>query len=210
MFILYFIKNLVVNNPYKLLMILSLFVLWRIGPRIDKVENTYRFIQSFEYGSKWLFITEGGRAAGGYGSSGFNVVSFDECPEVISREPSGAGIFKVVEHDILTFLVIILFVVIAIILIVFSVINDDYSGWELDDIIEKSKSDSIIRQISCELEDGIFYYIYKGRLLIRSNTQLNDYNLVDCAKRFSLSTLPKFATKQERRDKKLKELFNES
>ena len=50
-------------------------------------------------------------------------------------------------------------------------LGDEEVSWEFDECLEKSLSFLII----CEIEDDKFYYMALGRLLKKSDRQLNDY-----------------------------------
>lgn len=97
------------------------------------------------------------------------------------------------------------FIILVIVLIIFT-FGDSESNWELVECWTKAK----LSLVKCEIEDDIYYYHYKGKLLCKSNQQLwsnSIENLLDQP----INLLPDFpGTKSQRRDKKLKELFDEN
>ena len=86
-------------------------------------------------------------------------------------------------------------------------ISDDDSAWEFDECLEKSLS----FLIDCEFEDNKFYYFALGRLIKKSDRQINDYyhNIAHELNIHSFSDIlncPKFMTRSQRRGKLLDEL----
>jgi len=92
-----------------------------------------------------------------------------------------------------------------LIIVVATLINDRDVGWELRDCISIAK----VSLIKCDLEDDVYYYHYNGKLIIKSDNQLWPGQL-EILLENPISMFPDFpGTKSQRRDKKLKELFNE-
>jgi hypothetical protein len=95
-----------------------------------------------------------------------------------------------------------------ILLICFIVgISDDDAAWEFDECLEKSLS----FLIDCEVEDDKFYYMALGRLIKKSDRQLNDYynNIAHELNIHSFSDIlncPKFKTKSQKRGELLDKL----
>ena len=86
-------------------------------------------------------------------------------------------------------------------------LGEDEVSWEFDQCMEKSLS----FLIDCEFEDNKFYYFALGRLIRKSDRQLNDYyrNIAHELNIHSFSDIlncPKFMTKSQRRGKLLDEL----
>jgi hypothetical protein len=86
-------------------------------------------------------------------------------------------------------------------------ISDDDAAWEFDECLEKSLS----FLIDCEFEDNKFYYFALGRLIKKSDRQINDYyhNIAHELNIHSFSDIlncPKFMTRSQRRGKLLDEL----
>jgi hypothetical protein len=86
-------------------------------------------------------------------------------------------------------------------------ISDDAAAWEFDECLEKSLS----FLIDCEFEDNKFYYFALGRLIKKSDRQLNDYynNIAHELNIHSFSDIlncPKFKTKSQKRGELLDKL----
>lgn len=101
---------------------------------------------------------------------------------------------------------ILVFITLAILLISFTIVGDDTGlGWELSECWISAK----LSLVKCEMEDDYYYYHYKGKLLCKSDCQLWPHQIDAFLKR-PINLLPDFpGTKSQRRDKKLKELFDE-
>jgi hypothetical protein len=93
---------------------------------------------------------------------------------------------------------------ISLLIITFAtLINDGDVGWELRDCISSTK----IALVKCEIEDDIYYYHYKRKLLCKSDRQLWSSQIINFIDQ-PINLFPDFpGTKSQRRDKKLKELF---
>jgi hypothetical protein len=86
-------------------------------------------------------------------------------------------------------------------------LGEDEVSWEFDECLEKSLS----FLIDCEFEDNKFYYFALGRLIRKTDRQINDYyrNIAHELNIHSFSDIlncPKFMTKSQRRGKLLDEL----
>ena len=96
----------------------------------------------------------------------------------------------------------------TILIIAFFVgLGDDELSWEFDECMEKS----LLFLIDCEFEDNKFYYFALGRLIRKSDRQLNDYyrNIAHELNIRSFSDIlncPKFMTRSQRRGKLLDKL----
>ena len=179
-------------------MIGLLFLLWNLGENLEDVVTQTHFIHSMKYESQWLYITKDNKGS-------FSVTTFDKEPNVVGDKI----VYKSSNEAIIP--ICIGFIIIVIVLVVISVIPEEDVNWGFSDIWSYTKEEYNMKLISCELEDEKYYYIYKGKLLAISDYQLSKYDLATILDKFPYSTLPKFpGTKEERRDKKLKELFNES
>jgi hypothetical protein len=80
-------------------------------------------------------------------------------------------------------------------------------SWELNECLEKSLSFLIY----CEFEDNNFYYFALGRLIKKSDRQINDYykniaNQLNISSFSDILNCPKFKTKSQRRSELLDKL----
>jgi len=97
--------------------------------------------------------------------------------------------------------------IIVLVIAFFVGLGDDEVSWEFDECMEKSLS----FLIDCEFEDNKFYYFALGRLIKKSDRQVNDYyrNIANELNIHSFSDIlncPKFMTRSQRRGKLLDEL----
>jgi hypothetical protein len=150
-----------------------------------------------KYESEWLYIKQD--------KGSYSVVTFDKEPKVVGDKIIYQSTNSAIAPIYFGFLVLV------VVLVVSSIIPEDDTNWGFLDTWEDTIIKYNIGLIYCEIEDEIYYYIFKDRLLATSEYQLSSYDLSNRLDKFPYSTLPKFpGTKEERRDKKLKELFNES
>jgi hypothetical protein len=98
---------------------------------------------------------------------------------------------------------------IAIIVVSLSTIigwtGDDTSGWEIEDCLEES----LPLLITCELEDGKYYYMALGRLIKVTDKPITHdilYHL-DIRKFTDILNYPKFKTKRQNRSEKLDKIL---
>jgi hypothetical protein len=97
--------------------------------------------------------------------------------------------------------------IIVLIIAFFIGLGDDEVSWQFDECFEKALS----FLIDCEFEDNKFYYFALGRLIRKSDRQVNDYyrNIANELNIHSFSDIlncPKFMTRSQRRGKLLDEL----
>lgn len=108
-------------------------------------------------------------------------------------------------HPIVAISHVTLFVLL-ICLFVATIIGDTETGWEISECWTKAK----LSIVKCDVEDDVYYYHYNGKLLCKSEYQLKS-NSIESLLDQPFNLLPDFpGTKSQRRDKKLKELFNEN
>ena len=98
-------------------------------------------------------------------------------------------------------------VVILIICFIVGISGDDSAAWELDECFEGSLKFLII----CEVEDDKFYYMALGRLLRKSDRQLNDgYHSITRELNIhsfnDILNCPKFKTRSQKRGELLDKL----
>lgn len=196
MFIPYFIKNVIIKNPIKMLIIVALIVFYNIGTNTDPVKKEHTILHSHLIEADSVFIT---RADDG----DLSLMTLED-----GDERKGDKIITEETSDGLQ-IIIILSVLLSFVLVVGTFISDEEIGWEFVSIFTNTKDEVILNKITCEFEDDIFYYIYEGKLLSRAKRQLYSDDLIRTFKKSNLSILPEFLTKQQRRDSKLKDLFGD-
>lgn len=93
-----------------------------------------------------------------------------------------------------------------VVTIVMSFGSDRDLNWEFDEVWELSFSSLI----SCEIEDGKYYYLALGRLLYTSDQLIRHSNIsgyLNVTNFSQLSNYPKFETKRDKREKALTEIL---
>lgn len=93
-----------------------------------------------------------------------------------------------------------------VVTIVMSFGTDKDLNWEFDEVWELSFSSLI----SCEIEDGKYYYLALGRLLYTSDQLIRHPNIssyLNVTNFSQLSNYPKFETKRDKREKALAEIL---
>jgi hypothetical protein len=192
MLVLYFLKSVLVKNPIKLsLIVVSLFLIYLIV-KVDDSVVTKPVISQFTYEGKYHYIIPG--------NDSYVVKSFSDPIEVINSKIS----YK--ETHLAVILSSIVLFLIVICLFLASIGIDDSTTWDFKDCYLNAK----VRMVKCELEDDYYYYHYKGKLILISDRMVGTSTL---ERRLSEpnNIYPDFpGTKEQRRDKKLKELLNES
>jgi len=98
-------------------------------------------------------------------------------------------------------------VVILVICFIVGISGDDTAAWEFDECFEESLS----FLISCEIEGDKFYYMALGRLLLKSDRQLNSsyHNITRELSIHSFNDIlncPKFKTRSQKRGELLDKL----
>ena len=193
MIYLFYLRNLLIRNPIKLVMIGLIFFLCSTAINLKPQINETHFISKINYESNWLYVIRSDKGE-------ISVLSFNQEPKTIG---GNRIVYESTPDAIVPIIIFIVFLL--ILLIVFSLIPEEDINWQLDEIWEQTQ----INSISCEIEDDIFYYVYRNRLLKISKVQLSSSDLSNILSRFTYSTLPVFpGTKKERRDKKLKEILS--
>jgi hypothetical protein len=192
MLVLYFLKSVLVKNPIKLSLIAVSFILGILILKLDRTEIKKRVIVQYTDGSEYHYVTKSGDE--------YRVKSFDEPMEVIDDSITFTEI-----HPLVAISYVLLFLIV-ILLFLAPIGIDDSATWDFSECLSLAKL-SLVR---CEVEDDVYYYHYRGKLLIKSDCQILSSNLEKFLKE-PIGIYPDFpGTKKERRDKKLKELFNEN
>lgn len=191
MLALQFIWIFIRKNPVKTIL-LGIFGLCCFGVDYNNLKCESNIISQFQDAGEYHYIIKS--------DNSYSIKSYDK--EVKSTD----GKLHYQESHPIAIVSIIIIAVIIIILFLATVIGDDETGWEISECWNRAK----LNLVKCEFEDDIYYYHYKGKLLCKSNHQLwsnQINNFIDQP----INLLPDFpGTKSQRRDKKLKELFNEN
>jgi hypothetical protein len=157
------------------------------------LKEDVKVITSFKYGVDNCYV---------YYDSGnsFNVLKFDK-EQTISPD----GYLSKDTENVLLILSWIGFVVLCISLLIATFQDDDDYNWEFTG----RWADVLHRDIVCEFEDGIYYYILDSKLLCKSDTQIT--RLHDQVNRYMISPnlfIEFKGTKQKNRNNKLDKILN--
>lgn len=193
MLILQFILTLIKSNPWKMfflgICILSGYLMFNV----ESLKLESKIISKFEDGGKYHYIIKDGKS--------YSIKSY------VKEVKSTDGKLHYEELHPVAVVSFIVFLVISIVIFIVTLTNidNDEVGWQISESWTQAK----LSLVKCELEDDVYYYHYRGKLLVKSEQQLwssqIQHHLTD------LNLLPDFpGTKKERRDKKLKELFDEN
>jgi hypothetical protein len=192
MLALQFILTLIKKNPVKSILLGICLLCYQVASNTNDIKCDSNIISQFQDAGEYHYIIKDGKS--------YTIKSYEK--EVKSTD----GKLHYQDPHPLAIVSIIVLVLLGLFLFIATVIGDDTVGWEIEDSWNYAKM-SLVR---CEIEDDIYYYHYRGKMLIQSNHQLWASQLADYLNQ-PLNLLPDFpGTKSQRRDKKLKELLNES
>lgn len=194
MLILQFILTLIKNNPWKVfflgICILSGYLMFNV----ESLKFESNIILKFEDAGKYHYIIKD--------DDSYSIKSYEKEVKSTDSKLHYEGLHPVAAVSFIVFLVIS----IVIFIVTLTSIDNDEVGWQ----ISESWNDAKMSLVRCEIEDDIYYYHYRGKLLVKSEQQLSSSQIQNRLTDH-LNLLPDFpGTKKERRDKKLKELFDEN
>jgi len=161
---------------------------------VESLKLESKIISKFEDGGKYHYIIKDGKS--------YSIKSYVKEVKSTDSKLHYEELHPVAVVSFIVFLVIS----IVIFIVTLTNIDNDEVGWQISESWTQAK----LSLVKCELEDDVYYYHYRGKLLVKSDQQLwssqIQHHLTD-----HLNLLPDFpGTKKERRDKKLKELFDEN
>lgn len=191
MFLYNLLFHIITKNPVKIVLVgISILCIFLMH-QFDDLTIQKTVISKFSDAGKTHIVYLSGK--------NYDIKSFEEEPIL-----KDGKIFYTTKHPVFLISTAITFILLVIINVA-TLINDRDVGWELRDCISSTK----IALVKCEIEDDIYYYHYKGKLLCKSDHQLWSSQINKFIDQ-PINLFPDFpGTKSQRRDKKLKELFNE-
>ncbi len=183
------IKNLIINNPAKTTFwCITLFLLY--FPVVKGIsDDTYQAYvkQVVQVDNRYVTIYTR-KDKSDYQLSISDVKPVYKNNQFIISETSGLFIICVVLGGIGVVICISGFFV-----------TDHDDGWE----VRKQFVRSRIECMECHLEEDTYYYIYRGRLISKSERQLSEYDLERLMNTINIKLFPKFETKKQSRQRKL-------
>ena len=192
-----FILNLIKNNPIKLIALVVAII-------------TFPFLNSLPDEIRKTPIDKELKIDGDYIYLSRDVVSGEisyDAKTFHKKQKLTGGVYLIEkEYDDTNIFIWLLFVIALLVVIFGSFIIDTDVNWNF----EKVSQMTISYFITCEEEDGIYYYLYNDRLLTKSEKIISSYsNMADKLDIYSFSQLRNFPiwnSKQRKRNIKLDEL----
>jgi hypothetical protein len=192
-----FILNLIKVNPIKLITLIVAIITFPFLNSIpDKIKET-PIVKEIKLDGKYIYIFReiiDGEIK--YETETFNKKQkLKNDVYLIEKEYNNINIF-----------IWTLFIVAIAFPIIGTLIDDNETNWEFDDITQKT----IAYFITCEEEDGIYYYLYGDRLIRKSESMVEVYiNIAYTLKVYNFTQLrsyPVWHSKQKKRNSKLDQL----
>ncbi len=190
-YLFYTIKE---NRGKTIMLFCTIALLYPIFNCNPDLKEKVKVITSFKYDVNTCYVT--------YSKSdnSFNVLKFDK-EQPISTD----GYLTKDKDNVWLILSWIGFVVLCIILLVATFQDDDDYNWEFNG----RWSEVLHRDIVCEFEDNIYYYILDNKLLCKSDTQITRlYDNVNRYMKYPNLFLEYKGTKQQKRNNKLDKILN--
>jgi len=196
-FALIYILNFIKKNPIKMIAIVLIFVVSPFLNSLKNVRNQDKIDYQYQKDGKYFYVTQ----TISNNEFTYEVQTFEKKPQIkngdiISYSYNDANIF-----------IWLVFVVLCIFPIVGIFASDDEINFDLEKVFQAT----ISNYITCELEEGIYYYFYGERFLGKSDRPMhNEYTYIARAFRISnmtnIKSCPVWKTKTQTRNNKLEEL----
>jgi hypothetical protein len=196
-FALLYVLNFIKKNPIKMIAIVLIFVVSPFLNSLKDVRNQDKIDYQYQKDGKYFYITQ----TISNNEFSYEVQTFDKQPQIkngdiISHSYNDANI-----------LIWVVFVVLCIFPIVGIFTSDDDINFDLEEVFQATAS----CYITCELEEGIYYYFYGERFLGKSDRPLHgEFRYIARAFRISnmtnIKSCPVWKTKTQNRAIKLEEI----
>lgn len=177
-------KGLLVNNPFKTVILIICFVFWYYAGTLkpQRIETT--IYHQFELNGQWYGV---------YGEDP-DVMVLNEKPLLIGKEKN---IYVNNQYHPGNAFLWMSFGMLFVLLLVGCFVDE---GWNLESVLRMGLSVFI----RCDIEDDIFVYTIFGRLLAKYKNQVETTNFHQLRSISSILTLPKYETKMSRRERLLR------
>jgi hypothetical protein len=192
-----FILNLIKKNPIKLIALVIAIITFPFLNSIPDRINETPIVKEIKLDGKYVYIFRD-RIDGEikYETETFN-----------KKQKLKNDVYLIEkEYNDINILIWILFIVAQAIPVIGSFINDKDLNWSFDDVSQRT----IAYFITCEEEDGIYYYLYDDKLITKSQSMVQVYeNIAYTLKVYSFGQLrsyPVWNSKQRKRNSKLDQL----
>lgn len=194
-FALLYILNLIKKNPIKIIAIALISIVFPFLNSLEDVRVEDRIDYQYQKDGRYFYVI----ADPGY-KSGYEIQSYETPPAI------KGGYIISYSYDERNILIWIVFIFLCIFPIA-GIFSSDDNGFELGEVFEATVS----YYITCELEEGIYYYFYGERFLGKSDRPLHkEYSYV--ARAFGINNMasirncPVWKTKTQNRASKLQEI----
>jgi hypothetical protein len=192
------IWQLIITNPIKVTALTIAIVSFNYAGSFHNGTYKEPVVSEIKDGSTWIYLTRNSANSSGY-----------EVMTSATKEKLVDGSLVLDDYNDINVVFWIFFVISTLIFSITTIIgwinDDDDISWDLDGCLANSLNNIIY----CELEDGVYYYMAFGRLIGKSNTQINPRRVSDHFNTYSLSDLrkcPRFSTKTQNRNNLLDKL----
>ena len=196
-FTLLYVLNFIKKNPIKMIAMVLIFVVAPFLNSLKDVRNQDKIDYQYQKDGKYFYITQ----TISNNEFSYEVQTFDKQPQIkngdiISHSYNDANI-----------LIWVVFVVLCIFPIVGIFASDDDINFDLEEVFQATTS----HYITCEFEEGIYYYFYGERFLGKADRPLHgEYRYIARAFRISnmtsIKSCPVWKTKTQNRAIKLEEI----
>lgn len=196
-FALLYMFNLVRTNTIKTIACILIAVVAPFLNSLKDIRNEDKIDYQYQKDGKYFYVTQDISK----NELTYEVHTFDKVPQIkngklISHSYNDANIF-----------IWFLFVVFCIFPIVGIFASDDEISFDFEQVFQST----ISYYITCELEEGIYYYFYDERFLGKSDRPLhNEFRYIARAFRISnmtnIKSCPVWKTKTQNRTRKLEEI----
>lgn len=189
-FALVFIFEIITNNIVKSILLISAIVSFNFAGVFPDTIDDYKIIHQTKIEDTYLYF---------YKTISDNKIKYENISSDKPIELKNGGI-KVSSYNGLNVLFWIIFSVCGIVVLIATFINDSDTGWDVSD----AWTDAFSTLIYCEEENGHFYYFALGRLISKTDTQINRRYRITHELNISgfrdLFRCPKYQTKTQRRE----------
>ncbi len=170
--------------------------------KFEKRYESLKYLKEVEVNGDWLYISKKIENS----EEKYVITSFDKKQKV-----KGDIIYYEATNgwEILTFVILIISIISIIVIFIMNWIND-HGPFGLDRVFQKTIEDNI----TCELENDIYYYFILERLIVKSNNSMRLGDVVyqlgykDIDNISKIKTLPIYKTKTTTRSEKLEKILS--
>lgn len=197
-FLFIYIFNLIKKNPIKMVAITLIVITFPFLNSLEDVRIEDKIDYQYQKDGRYFYVTHFSNKEKLV--SGYEIQSYEKPPTI------KGGYIIHYSYDERNILIWFVFIILCIFPIAGIFSSDDF-GFELEEVFEATVS----YYITCELEEGIYYYFYGERFLGKSDRPLHkEYSYIARAFRIynmtNIRSCPVWKTKTQNRKSKIEEL----